>query len=85
MSEIKTIASYNMSFASGLGLNPERDDVFESEGNFLKKNVEEQEGNINYKRKPTLDGGSKKRRAKKSFKKMHKRKHSMKKHRKSRK
>ena len=35
--------------------------------------------------KPTLYGGSKKRRAKKSFKKMHKRKHSMKKHRKSRK
>ena len=36
------IASYNISFASGLGLDPRRPDVFESEGNFLMKNVEEQ-------------------------------------------
>ena len=46
MDEVATgthiIASYNISFASGLGLDPRRPDVFESEGNFLMKNVKEQ-------------------------------------------
>ena len=45
------IASYNISFASGLGLDPRRADVFESEGNFLMKNVEDQkeQEEINFK------------------------------------
>lgn len=36
------IASYNISFASGLGYDPRRANVFESEGNFLMNNVNEQ-------------------------------------------